>query len=228
MTATEESGRDRGEGARSEGKGGQARTRLARGAVLDAAGRLFLERGYAATTIGAVSEASGVPAPTVYRLFSSKLGILKTLVDQGIVGEGEIPLPDQSRVRSLLADPDPRRLLAGVAALAREINDREQGAYPILASAAGSDPAAAELLAAYNEQRQRGQGRVAVALARMGALRPGMSERDAADIIHAIVSPDLYRLLTRERGWSSDRFEHWLAGTLTELLLGGRQSPQGE
>jgi AcrR family transcriptional regulator len=223
VTATEESGQ-----ARGEGKGGQARTRLARGAVLEAARELFLGHGYAATTIGVISEASGVPAPTVYRLFGSKLELLKTLIDQGVTGDDEAtPLPDRPRVRSLLADPDPRHLLARVAALAREVNDREQGAYPILASAAGSDPAAAGLLAAYNEQRQRGQGQVARSLARMGALRPGMSERDAADIIHAIVSPDMYRLLTRDRGWSSDRFEHWLAGTLADQLLDG-QGPEGE
>jgi AcrR family transcriptional regulator len=224
MTATEESER-----ARDEGRGGQARTRLARGAVLEASRKLFLDRGYAATTIGAISEACGVPAPTVYRIFTSKLGLLKALIDRAVTGDDDsTPLPQRPRVRGLLADPDPQRLLAGVATLAREVNDREQGAYPILASAASSDRAAAELLAAYNEQRQRGQGEVARSLARMGALRPGMSERDAADIIHAIVSPDMYRLLTRERGWSADRFEHWLAGTLTELLLGGRQSPQGE
>jgi AcrR family transcriptional regulator len=197
--------------------------------VLEASRKLFLDRGYAATTIGAISEACGVPAPTVYRLFTSKLGLLKALIDRAVTGDDDsTPLPQRPRVRGLLADPDPQRLLAGVATLAREVNDREQGAYPILASAASSDRAAAELLAAYNEQRQRGQGEVARSLARMGALRPGISERDAADIIHAIVSPDMYRLLTRERGWSADRFEHWLAGTLTELLLGGRQSPQGE
>jgi AcrR family transcriptional regulator len=56
---------------------GQARTRLARRAVVDAARALFLERGYVATTIEAISEHSDVPSATVYRLFSSKLGILR-------------------------------------------------------------------------------------------------------------------------------------------------------
>jgi AcrR family transcriptional regulator len=50
---------------------GQARTRLARRAVVDAARALFLERGYAATTIEAISDRSDVPPATVYRLFSS-------------------------------------------------------------------------------------------------------------------------------------------------------------
>ena len=59
----------------------QARTRFARRAVVEAARTLFLERGYAATTMEAISEHSDVPAATVYRLFSSKLGILRALLD---------------------------------------------------------------------------------------------------------------------------------------------------
>src|SRR5262249_26344259 len=55
------------------GRGGQARPRLARAAVVQAARALFLQRGYAATTIEAISDASDVPPATVYRLFSSKL-----------------------------------------------------------------------------------------------------------------------------------------------------------
>ena len=70
----------RDEGPR-DGRGSQARTRLARAAVIQAARALFLERGYAATTIEAISDQSDVPPATVYRLFSSKLGILKALLD---------------------------------------------------------------------------------------------------------------------------------------------------
>ena len=87
----------------------QARTRLARAAVVDAARTLFLERGYGATTIEAISALSDVPPATVYRLFSSKRGILKALLDVSIVGDDEaVPLADRPPVRSLLADPDPR------------------------------------------------------------------------------------------------------------------------
>ena len=72
-----------------DGKRGQARTRLARAAVVDAARTLFLERGYGATTIEAISALSDVPPATVYRLFSSKRGILKALLDVSIVGDDE-------------------------------------------------------------------------------------------------------------------------------------------
>src|ERR671914_994746 len=92
----------------------QARTRLARAAVVDAARTLFLERGYGATTIEAISDLSDVPPATVYRLFSSKRGILKALLDVSIVGDDEaVPMADRPSVRSLLADPDPRHKVAG-------------------------------------------------------------------------------------------------------------------
>src|SRR5262245_27716209 len=126
---------------------GQARTRLARRAVVEAARALFLERGYVATTIEAISDRSDVPAATVYRLFSSKLGILKALLDTSIAGDDQ-PLAVQERpdIASLFGEPDPHKLLAGLAGVTTAINQRTNDVYTVLVSAAGSDRAAAELL----------------------------------------------------------------------------------
>jgi len=54
---------------------------------------------------------------------------------------------------------------------------------------------------------------------RTGALRPGLRERDAADLIHALMSPELYRLLVVDRGWTPQRYQQWLATTLADQLL---------
>jgi hypothetical protein len=56
-------------------------------------------------------------------------------------------------------------------------------------------------------------------LAQTGALRPGLREREAGDIIHALMSPEVYRLLVGEGGWSPERYEQWLAGILIDQLL---------
>src|SRR5271165_4442112 len=108
----------------------QARTRLARAAVLDAARVLFLERGYAATTVEAISAASGVPSATVYRLFTSKLRLLQGLFNEtlhdgavsavnatlpeGTAGADGLPapVPDHPLLGVLLAEPDPREQVA--------------------------------------------------------------------------------------------------------------------
>jgi AcrR family transcriptional regulator len=202
--------------------GGQARTRLARRAVVDAARDLFVERGYQATTIDAISARSEVPAPTVYRLFSSKPGILKALLDVSIAGDDDaVAVGDRAHVTAALATPEPPELVARFVSIAVAINIRSNDIHRILSGAADSDPAALALLTDYERQRDSGQGRIARTLARAGALRPGVRERDAADLIHALMSPELYRLLVIDRGWKPRRYERWLAATLTEQLIAG-------
>lgn len=197
----------------------QARTRLARSAVVEAARALFVERGYATTTIGAISELSDVPSATVYRLFTSKLGILTALLDVSIVGDDDpVALQDRPDAKALFAEADPENQLAGFAAIARQINVRAAPVYGALVGAAASDPEAAELLAEYTRRRQNGQGQIARSLARSGALRQELKERDAADVIHALMSPEVFRLLVSDRGWSPDRYEQWLAHALTDQL----------
>ncbi len=199
---------------------GQARTRLARRAVVDAARTLFLERGYAGTTVEAISERSDVPAATVYRLFATKLGILKALLDASIAGDDRpVAVHERPDIASLFAERDPRRLLAGFAAVTSAINQRTNDVYTVLTSAAGSDPAAAALLGEIRQQRDHGQGRIARSLARAKAFPDGLRERDAADVIHALMSPEVYRLLVVDRGWTPDRYEQWLATTLAQQLV---------
>jgi AcrR family transcriptional regulator len=214
--------------SRSEGaKRPQARTRLARRAIVEAARALFLERGYPATTIEAISDRSDVPPATIYRLLSSKIGILKALVDVSIVGDDEeLPLQDRSHARALFAETDPTRQLAGFARVCREINARTAPFHRILASAADADPEAASLLTDYVRQRQEGQALIARSLARAGALRPKMRERDAADIIHVLMSPEVYRLLVADRAWPPERYEQWLSGILVDQLLSGARTPR--
>ena len=204
------------------GRHRQARTRLARRAVIDTARTLFLERGYAATTIDAISDRSDVPAATVYRLFPGKLGILTAVLDTSIAGDDEgLAVEDRPNVAALAAEPDPGTQLLGFAGISVAINTRSADVYRILGSAAGSDAETAALLSEYTRRRDAGQGQIASLLARSRALRPGLKERDAADIIHALMSPELYRLLVIDRGWTPGRYEEWLAEALAAQLLPG-------
>jgi hypothetical protein len=52
-----------------------------------------------------------------------------------------------------------------------------------------------------------------------GALRPKLRERDVDDIIHALTSPEVYRLLVCDRGWPPERYERWLKDILIDQLL---------
>ena len=207
-------------GPLDERRARQARTRHTRAAVIEAARSLFAERGYAATTIEAISHLSDTPQATIYRLFDSKIGILKAVLDVSIAGDDEaVAMLDRPHVRALLADPDPHSQLTRFAALLRELMARVAPVHRLLADAARSDPDAAALLAGIARQRQEGQQRVARSLARRRALRPGLRERDAADVIYALASPEVYSLLVFDRGWSGERYEEWVSATLKGQLL---------
>lgn len=204
----------------SSARPSQARTRLARAAVIDAARTLFLERGYGATTIEAISAASDVPPATVYRLFSSKRGILKAILDVSIAGDDEpVAVSDRPQVQAAVADADPRGQVAGFVATAADINARSAPVYRILVGAASSDPDAAALLEELNQQRRSGQGQLARALARRGALRSDLRQRDAVDIIYTLMSPEVYRLLVVDRKWTPQRYQRWMTETLSASLL---------
>jgi AcrR family transcriptional regulator len=198
----------------------QARTRLARRAVIDAARTLFLEQGYAATTVEAISKAADVPPATLYRLFASKLGILKVLLDTSIAGDDEpVAVAARPDVASLFDEPDPADLLAGFAGVTTDINQRTNDVHRVLVGAASSDPAAAELLAEIREQRDRGQRQIVRALSGRKELREGLRAREAEDVVHALMAPEVYRLLVVDRGWAPERYRTWLGATLAQQLL---------
>jgi len=198
----------------------QERTRATRRRILDTAGALFVERGYPATSMEAISAIADVAPATLYRLFPSKRAILKAVIDVTAVGDDDpVALHDRPDVVALRDEPDPLRYLAGFARVARVVGERLAPVQQMLRSAALVDPDAAEMLAAINEQRFAGQGVVARGVIERNALRHSLSEEDAHDIIYALMSPELRRVLMHERKWSGDRYEQWLADTLCATLL---------
>jgi AcrR family transcriptional regulator len=198
----------------------QARVRATRAQVAAAALGLFTERGYPATTIEAIAAASDTPIATVYRLFGSKRGILSHVVDIAFGGDDQpIAFADRPAVRSALAEPDPGRLLAAFAHLARDLAGRAAPILHVLRTAEDVDPEAAEMLAVTKSQRFTGQSRIARTLAERHQLT--VTEADAADIIYTLMSPEVHRILTIERQWSADRYQKWLATTLQTQLLTG-------
>lgn len=188
--------------------------------VIAAAQRLFEEQGYPATTIEAIAEASSTPVATVYRLFASKRGILSAVLDVAFGGDDEpVAFHERPAVRAALAEPDPGAMIDAFARICRELLDRSAAIQHVLASAAAVSGEAAQQLASTRQQRQTGQSRIARALADRGALVDEITEADAADIIYALMSPEVHRILTVERGWQPDRYERWLATALRAQLL---------
>jgi hypothetical protein len=116
-------------------------------------------------------------------------------------------------------EADPRRQLTLLASIATRIGNRMAALYGVMAGAASSDP---EIAAMYRRQQQARYGdqrRVARSLSRKGALRAGLSEARATDIMWAIANPSTYQSLIGERKWATDEYERWLTQVLISTLL---------
>jgi hypothetical protein len=61
-------------------------------------------------------------------------------------------------------------------------------------------------------------------LGALRALRPGLTERRAFDIVSVINSLHNYVELTSRHGWTTPQWQEWTAQVLTEQLLGGRDA----
>lgn len=193
--------------------------------VLAAARRLFVEHGYAATSVRQIADEAGVSVQTLYGGFTNKAGILKRLGDVAVVGDDEpVALADRSVVAEMQAMDDPYAVLARNAAMVRGIWDRFGDLLPVLRSAAAVEPEVAD------EQhrnvvvnRRAGMGHLVGLLSGLQALRPGLEAGEAADVAWALCGPDVYEALVLVRGWTSDRYEAWLAETLQGALLAPRR-----
>ena len=142
----------------------------------------------------------------MYRLFSSKLGILKALLDTSIAGDDQpLAVPERPTSRRCFAEADPHKLLAGFAGVTTAINQRTNDVYRVLVERGRlRSPQPPSCSREIDSSATDGQGQIARSLlARARALKPGLRQRDAADLIHALMSPEVYRLLVGRPGLDS-------------------------
>lgn len=92
------------------------RNRESRTLILDAAERLFAERGFDATPTGAIAELAGVPKGLLFYYFPSKTDLLRALV-------GERLDLDPIDTSGLIARGDPAQTLLNVTDRLRELQD---------------------------------------------------------------------------------------------------------
>ena len=205
---------------RYDARGRQDQARRTRWTVLEAARRLFLEQGYAPTTMAAIAAEAAVSVETVYKAFGNKAGLLKSVFDVSIVGDDEpVPLVQRESIRRLEAEGDPRRKLGMYGEHLSETSVRSVPVQLLVRSAAASDPAAAAVWEEMSAERLSGMTAFARHLHDGGHLRPGVSVEEARDVLWTYNSAEVYELLVMKRGWSPERYGRWIADALIAALL---------
>lgn len=181
--------------------------------IVEAARKLFSERGYNGATIEAIAQEAGVAAETVYAAFGNKREILSKLIDVSIVGDDKpIPLLQREGPLSVQQEKDPTRQIEIFAHDIQEIMHRMAPIFEIMRIAAKSEPDIADMLQNILMSRYHG-------MATFIQYLTANTSADAAETVWAITSAELYTLLTVDRGWSREKYEQWLVRTLKKLLL---------
>jgi AcrR family transcriptional regulator len=198
----------------------QEQARQTRRAVLAAARRIFLDRGYAATTVAAIAAEAGVSVETVYKGFGNKPGLVKAVIDVAIVGDDEpVPMLQRELVQRTQAEPDARRKLLMYGQHLTESAPRHVPLQLLVRSAAAADAGAAGVWEQMKTERLTGMTAFARHLSDGGYLRPGVSMEEARDVLWTYNSAEIYELLVIERGWTPERYGRWVAQALIAALL---------
>lgn len=197
----------------------EQRARATRQRILQAARELFVARGWAATGMRDVADSAGVSVETVYKNFPSKGELLHRVVDLIVVGDDE-PVPLAQRdVYTAMASGDLTARAGTAAALIASINARQAPILPAMREAATVDESMADLIAEFADQRR-------LEFRRGGALVAGRElSLDEADGLWALLSVDVYLLLTRHVGWTDAAYEAWAADSMLALLLARQPEP---
>jgi AcrR family transcriptional regulator len=213
----------------SDLRAGQARR--TRRQIVDAAGALFAEHGFSATTVDAIAERAGVSRKTVFTAAGGKVQLLKLAYDYAMAGDDEpVPMIERVGLQAVINEPDPYRQVELYSQFVADANGRVARLYVALRGAAEVDAEAAELYEKWERERHQAMvdGPVPNFVSK-GVLRPDLDPAEAADILALLVEPATYDRLVNRCGWSQERFAGWLQETILSQLLvrpGKRPRPQ--
>lgn len=180
--------------------------------ITAAAKTLFLEQGYTGTTIEAIAGRAEVAVSTVYAVFGSKRGILRSL---------RTAWHEHSQIRQItLGDPGGAGPEERLEQLAKATCRQWQAGSEVLIiynGAAAADPeAAAELTEALQGRRKALE---TFALSLTPHLRSGLDPSHAAAILLALSLPEVFNELVRNSGWSAETYQDWLFHAMKRELL---------
>ncbi len=211
----------RRQGPRSyDSRGRRDRAQRTRADVLERARALFLQQGYAGTTMAAVARQAGVSVETIYKAVGNKPALLKAALDVAIAGDdAPVPMLERPLVARLRAERDPHRLLALYGQHVVESWPRQVPIQLIARAAAAVDLEARNLWQAIQDERLAGMTAFARELAGRGFLRPQLGVEEARDILWALTAPEQYEILVLQRAWPMERVGQFVVDAMTGTLL---------
>jgi AcrR family transcriptional regulator len=184
-----------------------------RAAILSAATRLFVERGYGQVTVANIANEAGTAVPTVYASIGGKSAILAKLVYDA----ERDPIVDES-LNAIKGSKSAAEVIRITGHATRVDNERYRDIIQVQVSAAATDEAVAERLRRSDRLYIATLRKTAVRVQDLHALQDGLTARKATDILWFYFGHRSWRLLVDQR-WPWDDAEHWLVEQASRALL---------
>ena len=196
----------------------QAQARETRREILRAAHDLFVEQGYARTTINDIARRAGVSPETIYASFKNKATVLARVWDVTVGGDDEeVTFHERPEIKAIRAEPDLAERFMMHASMSTATARRMAPFALAVRAAAGAESSATEMLAEMGRQRYEGMGVMAREAAATGQL--AVSEQECRDVIWSMTDGMLWHQLVVERGWSDERYAEWLGRVWVATLV---------
>jgi AcrR family transcriptional regulator len=189
--------------------------------ILEAAHKLFTERGYAGATAEAIAAEAGVSAQTIYAIFKNKKRILVSLmnVSPATGMEDHTPMSERANVQAVAQERDQRRQLQMFAQVVASNLSQVAGVFEVMVEAAKIEPDFERMVQKLHKQRLEHMTLAVQQIAANGPFRENMDEARARDTVWTLTSGEVFLLLTRDRGWTKEQYADWLADMLIRALL---------
>ena len=185
-----------------------------RQAILDAARRLFAEKGFFATRVEDIAAEARVSPATVYAVGGGKQGLMQKLIDLWATAPS-IRATDEDILR--LADPV--AILRLVSARARGMREDYGDIMRTILATAPNDPVVAAFTSQANVVYRDALTRIAQRLADLGGLRDGVDVTRATDILWLYFGYAGLFAMHDDNGWSWNQAEEWLADQAIHAVL---------
>ncbi len=185
--------------------------------VIDAATRLFIARGYKATTMADIAREAGVAMQSVYSAGRSKADLMQVAVDRAVAGDDqEVLVHARPAYAALAEEPDAVRQVELIAQLICDIQERSAPIQAAYLEAAAVEVAIAKRVQEAHVRRLETFG---VVLGMIDPERLRYPVQECVDTTWAVASAEVFLLLRDVRGWDWGQIRIWLTRTLVGLLL---------
>lgn len=185
-----------------------------RRAIVDAARKLFAERGYFATKVDDIAAEARVAPATVYAVTGGKQNLLTILITAWTTD----PIVEQT-LRHIDTSTDSAAIIREVAAASRTMREAYVDVIRVMLATAPHDEAVADQERAATAIYRAALVPIAERLIQLGDMRPGIDAAATVDLLWFYFGYWSYFTLHDDNGWSYERAEHWLAQQAMAALL---------